>query len=382
MYWQTRADDLVVKAMSGLLERNPLAAEGPRRRRRHRGHHAAGRPGPDPRPHGGAARGAAPVGARLRDRPHVRRRHDERHDRSPAPSPSAPTTSRSPAASSTWAATRWASTPTRTRASSPRSSSASDALDMGIDRRAHPRPLPRAHQGALRPLRPRSPAEARRRLRGGQASSRTSSRSRSQTPTGWGLATRDEAPRPETTMEGLAALRTPFRPARTGHRRQRLGPERRRDRQPARVARTPPSELGLPPKMRLVSFAFAGVEPEIMGIGPVPSTEKALRKAGLTIDDIGLFELNEAFAVQVLVAPRPLRHRRRRPARQRVGRRDRRRPPARLVRRPPDDPARPPVRGAPRGPLRPHRHVRRPRPGRQRHLGEPALHSRRKAART
>ena len=59
-------------------------------------------------------------------------------------------------------------------------------------------------------------------------------------------------------------------------------------------------ELGLQPKMRMVSFAFAGVEPEIMGIGPVPSTEKALRKAGLTIDDIGLFELNEAFAVQVL----------------------------------------------------------------------------------
>ncbi len=54
------------------------------------------------------------------------------------------------------------------------------------------------------------------------------------------------------------------------------------------------------PKMRMVSFAFAGVEPEIMGIGPVPSTEKALRKAGLSIDDIGLFELNEAFAVQVL----------------------------------------------------------------------------------
>jgi acetyl-CoA acyltransferase len=52
--------------------------------------------------------------------------------------------------------------------------------------------------------------------------------------------------------------------------------------------------------MRLVSFAFAGVEPEVMGVGPIPSTEKALRKAGLTIEDIGLFELNEAFAVQVL----------------------------------------------------------------------------------
>jgi len=49
-----------------------------------------------------------------------------------------------------------------------------------------------------------------------------------------------------------------------------------------------------------VSFAFAGVAPEVMGIGPIPSTEKALAKAGLSIDDIGLFELNEAFAVQVL----------------------------------------------------------------------------------
>ena len=59
-------------------------------------------------------------------------------------------------------------------------------------------------------------------------------------------------------------------------------------------------ELGLTKKLRLVSFAFAGVEPEVMGIGPVPSTAKALVKAGLSIDDIGLFEVNEAFAVQVL----------------------------------------------------------------------------------
>src|SRR5665811_2460890 len=58
--------------------------------------------------------------------------------------------------------------------------------------------------------------------------------------------------------------------------------------------------LGLPVRMRLVSYAFVGVEPEVMGIGPVPATEKALKQAGLTIDDIGLFELNEAFAVQVL----------------------------------------------------------------------------------
>ena len=59
-------------------------------------------------------------------------------------------------------------------------------------------------------------------------------------------------------------------------------------------------ELGLPVAMRMVSYGFVGVEPEVMGVGPIPSTEKALAKAGLTIDDIGLFELNEAFAAQNL----------------------------------------------------------------------------------
>jgi acetyl-CoA acyltransferase len=52
--------------------------------------------------------------------------------------------------------------------------------------------------------------------------------------------------------------------------------------------------------MRLVGFAFAGVEPELMGLGPVPATRKALERTGLTLDEIGLFELNEPFAVQVL----------------------------------------------------------------------------------
>jgi acetyl-CoA acyltransferase len=116
---------------------------------------------------------------------------------------------------------------------------------------------------------------------------------------GWGLATRDEAMRPETTLEGLAGLKTPFRP----HGRVTAGnASGLNDGATASIlaSATTAKELGLAPKMRLVSFAFAGVEPEIMGIGPVPSTEKALRKAGLTIDDIGLFELNEAFAVQVL----------------------------------------------------------------------------------
>ncbi|MCU1508000.1 MAG: thiolase family protein [Glaciihabitans sp.] len=116
---------------------------------------------------------------------------------------------------------------------------------------------------------------------------------------GWGLATRDEALRPETTMEGLAALKTPFRP----HGRVTAGNSSGlNDGATASIIASADAaqEFGLPVKMRMVSFAFAGVEPEIMGIGPVPSSEKALRKAGLTIDDIGLFELNEAFAVQVL----------------------------------------------------------------------------------
>lgn len=116
---------------------------------------------------------------------------------------------------------------------------------------------------------------------------------------GWGLATRDEALRPETTLEGLAALKTPFRP----HGRVTAGNSSGlNDGATASIIASADAakEFGLSPKMRMVSFAFAGVEPEIMGIGPVPSTEKALRKAGLAIDDIGLFELNEAFAVQVL----------------------------------------------------------------------------------
>ncbi|HRN29301.1 MAG TPA: thiolase family protein [Terrimesophilobacter sp.] len=119
------------------------------------------------------------------------------------------------------------------------------------------------------------------------------------TEEGWGLATKDEAPRPETTMEGLAGLKTPFRP----HGRITAGNASGLN-DGATVSllasETAAKELGLAAKMRLVSFAFAGVEPEIMGIGPIPSTEKALKKAGLSISDIGLFELNEAFAVQVL----------------------------------------------------------------------------------
>ncbi|MFI5533265.1 thiolase family protein [Kitasatospora sp. NPDC051853] len=117
--------------------------------------------------------------------------------------------------------------------------------------------------------------------------------------TGWGLATTDEPMRPGTTMESLAGLKTPFRPHGNITAGNSAGLN---DGATASLlaAEDVAEELGLPVKMRLVSFAFAGVEPEVMGIGPVPATEKALAKAGLTIDDIQAFEVNEAFAVQVL----------------------------------------------------------------------------------
>jgi acetyl-CoA acyltransferase len=116
--------------------------------------------------------------------------------------------------------------------------------------------------------------------------------------TGWGLATDDEAPR-ETSMEKLATLKTPFRP----HGKVTAGNAAGlNDGATACLiaAEDVARELGLPIGMRLVSFGFSGVEPEVMGVGPIPSTERALKMAGLTIGDIGLFELNEAFAVQVL----------------------------------------------------------------------------------
>ena len=116
---------------------------------------------------------------------------------------------------------------------------------------------------------------------------------------GWTIATVDEAPRPTTTMEGLAGLKTPFRPAGRVTAGNSSGLN---DGATAALlaSEDKAKELGLTIKARLVSYAFAGVEPEVMGFGPVPSTIKALKQAGLGIQDIGLFEINEAFAVQVL----------------------------------------------------------------------------------
>jgi acetyl-CoA acyltransferase len=116
---------------------------------------------------------------------------------------------------------------------------------------------------------------------------------------GWGIATVDEPPRPTTTLEGLATLKTPFRPAGRVTAGNSSGLN---DGATAAILASEAKalELGLTIKARMVTFAFAGVEPEVMGYGPVPSTIKALKKAGLTIADIGAFEVNEAFAIQVL----------------------------------------------------------------------------------
>jgi acetyl-CoA acyltransferase len=119
------------------------------------------------------------------------------------------------------------------------------------------------------------------------------------TDEGWQLADHDEFLRPDTSLDALADLRTPFR---TGGRVTAGNSAGLTDGATACLlaAEETASELGLDPTMRLVGFAFAGVEPELMGIGPIPATKRVLEQAGITIDDVGLFELNEPFAVQVL----------------------------------------------------------------------------------
>jgi 3-oxoadipyl-CoA thiolase len=115
---------------------------------------------------------------------------------------------------------------------------------------------------------------------------------------------RDEQPR-QTSMEKLAALRPAFvkdgsvtagnsAGINDGAAAMLLASE-------AAVKR-----FGLKPRARVVSMAVAGVDPAIMGVGPIPATQKALRRAGLSVGDLGLVELNEAFAVQALVCMREL----------------------------------------------------------------------------
>jgi acetyl-CoA acyltransferase len=116
---------------------------------------------------------------------------------------------------------------------------------------------------------------------------------------GYGLADEDEPPRPGTTMESLAGLKTPFR----AHGNVTPGNAAGLNDGATGallMAEEITEELDLSAKMRLVDFSFTGVEPEVMGVGPVPATEKLLTRQGISMDEIGLIEINEAFAVQVL----------------------------------------------------------------------------------
>lgn len=109
----------------------------------------------------------------------------------------------------------------------------------------------------------------------------------------------DECPRADATLEGLAKLRPVFAAKGT----VTAGNSSQMSDGAAAVvvmSEEKAEELGLKPLARLVSFAVAGVPPEIMGIGPVVAVPKALEQAGLSLDDIDLIELNEAFSVQAL----------------------------------------------------------------------------------
>ncbi len=119
------------------------------------------------------------------------------------------------------------------------------------------------------------------------------------TDDGWQVAERDQFLRPETTLEGLAPLPTPFR---LGGRVTAGNSAGLTDGATAAIlcSQNAAEEFGLEPKMRLVGYAYAGVEPELMGLGPVPATRRVLEQAGLTLDQVDAFELNEPFAVQVL----------------------------------------------------------------------------------
>lgn len=119
------------------------------------------------------------------------------------------------------------------------------------------------------------------------------------TPEGWVVADRDQQPRPDTTMESLEGLKTPFRPMgkvtagnASGLNDGACGV--------LLMSMDKAIELGIQPKMKLVAYTYAGVRPEVMGLGPIPATHKALKISGLGMDDIGLIELNEAFAVQCI----------------------------------------------------------------------------------
>ena len=169
--------------------------------------------------------------------------------------------------------------------------------------------------------------------------------------------TQDEHPRPDVTLEKLKALKPAFAADGTVTAGNSSGIN---DGASALLLVSGDALDGLQPLARVVATAVAGVDPSVMGIGPVPATRKVLQRAGLTIDQIDLIELNEAFAAQGLACMKELRLD---PGQgQHLRRRDRDGPCPRIVRlaHRHDPRARPPP---PQRPLRPRHHVHRRRTG-------------------
>ena len=119
------------------------------------------------------------------------------------------------------------------------------------------------------------------------------------TTEGWKIADKDEQPRPEATVENMKGLRLPFR---QGGRVTAGNSSGLNDGAAGAILVSGKlvEKLGLKPKMKALGFAYAGVRAEVMGLGPVPATEKVLERTGLKFDDLDFIELNEAFAVQCL----------------------------------------------------------------------------------
>ena len=169
----------------------------------------------------------------------------------------------------------------------------------GLDRGEPARPAARHHQGAGRPVRARLAGEDRQGVRRRQAAARPGHGGHPSTP-------RPAGDWPQwTKRRGRPRWRSWPRSRRRSARTARSPPATRPDSTTAPPPACSPGPMSPPSsacrsRCGWSSYGFAGVEPEVMGFGPIPSTEKALRSAGLSIADIGLFELNEAFAVQVL----------------------------------------------------------------------------------
>ena len=121
-----------------------------------------------------------------------------------------------------------------------------------------------------------------------------------------GVVTKDDGIRPGTTLEKISALSPVFRPDGTVTAGNAC-PLNDGAAAVVVMSDTKAAELGLTPLARIISSAATGLNPEIMGLGPIEAVKKALGRAGLTVEDIDLFEINEAFAAQVIPSARQLK---------------------------------------------------------------------------